>query len=99
MAIPTLAEKVKANVTGSEPRPCYWRTSGNGHEDCEVTEYRAAMILTHGSDKAHRITFTEHSVEPGKMFAPAGPSCGSKRRGLNWVSAGRFVHEVTCGRC
>lgn len=91
-------QRAAANAYATCTVPCFWR-SNSVHAECTVTQYNTAMVLTYGSDKAHRITFTEHSAEPGKLYAPSGPYCGSKQAGRAWVSAGRFAAAVTCGRC
>lgn len=94
----TNADIAAAAYKTIEAHPCYWQKNDAEHADCMVTDYYTAMILTHGSDKAHRIVFRHHSADD-KMYTGAGPSCGSKANGKAWVSYGRFAPKVTCGRC
>lgn len=91
----TLADTVRANAIRTFEFTC----RSTDHVDCKVIHYTTAMILTHGSDKAHRIGFSAHSSAPDKIYGDSGPACGSKMRGRDWIAAGRFVAAVTCGRC
>lgn len=79
---------------------CYWRNSSMASEDhsaCTVTTYTMAELFR-GGDKAHRMDYTHHSIDPvERYYRGASPACGSKQRGFHY--SGSFVDAVTCGRC
>jgi len=94
MANTNFSEKVIANAIRTYEGKCFDRD----HEGCVVTHYITAQVMTHGSDKAHKMDWSMHSAD-GKLFGGSSPACGSKQHGYNWSSSTAFRPEVTCGRC
>ena len=84
-------EQIKALAYGSYDHRC-WR-----HDNCTVTSYFVATIMTHGSDKSHGLNHDHHSSDDS-ISLDTSPNCGSKR----WGSPHSFkpvAGRPTCGRC
>jgi hypothetical protein len=82
----------------SESFPCMWASSNPEHADCMIQDYYVSMIMTIGSDKSHRMAFTNHSSQPNSTYASNSPACGSKRWGAPTIR-NMVEGRPTCGRC